>query len=76
MAQAMVQKLAPRHTNAGIMVIYDDDCVRLQGTDKHGGNGVLRLADNTVAVWTGPVTLADMVAFADEWLAQQKDGAA
>jgi len=63
----VINKLLPRHTQAGIKVVNDDHCVRLT---QNGATLSYTQKDGTklVAVWTGPVTLGEMVAAADEYL--------
>ena len=67
-----VNKLLPRHTEAGIEISYDDHilngivCLRRNGQ-------LLSRSDETgrhVAVWTGPVTVTELVAEADHYLPQ------
>jgi len=63
----MVLKLLPRHTEAGISMSYDDDCVTLR---RHGL--VLTRTNSkgtrTVAVWTGCVTFEQLVEEADHYI--------
>lgn len=66
-----VTKLLPRHTEAGIEIVYDDHCVRLM----HNGEPLLINPDSeyeVLCVWTGNVDVYRMVNLADAWLAQQE----
>lgn len=67
-----VSKLAARHTKVGIKVKYDDHCVMLVQavTSKTLTVTDPDTKEEKVAVWTGSVRFAEMVAFADLWLAQ------
>lgn len=63
----VVKKLLPRHTQAGITVEKDDHCVMLKA------NGAIisypdNLGNQVMAVWTGPVTINEMVETADDYL--------
>lgn len=57
-----VLKLNERHVKAGIEIRYDD-----HGVGLYRLGGLLRW-DGIVAYWTGPVTIKEMVEFADHAL--------
>ncbi len=61
--------LLARHTKAGIEVSYDDHCVSLRRNGEVLGRQDAR--GHHVAVWTGNVTFAMLVAEADHYLAQE-----
>lgn len=67
MTTGQLHKLAMRHTEAGITVDSDDHCVslRYQGMP-------LRFNDGSLAIWLQYVTITEMVAVADKWLAEQE----
>jgi hypothetical protein len=65
-----VEKLLPRHVEAGIEVVYDDHCVMLA----HNGEPLLINPGSeyeVLAVWTGDVTIDRMISLADTWLDQR-----